>query len=104
IPFARDPESAAPAMLIHVGIYAFRASALRRFISWQPSPLEAIEKLEQLRALEHGLPIRVIRTPFRSHGVDRPADIPRVEALLRSSTTGADGGHEPIAPARGVQP
>jgi 3-deoxy-manno-octulosonate cytidylyltransferase (CMP-KDO synthetase) len=70
----------------HVGIYAYRADALRQFVSWPQTPLEKTESLEQLRALEHGLTIRVIPTKMRCHGVDTPADLKCVEALLRSAS------------------
>ena len=66
----------------HVGIYAFRAEALKQYVAWTPSPLEISESLEQLRALENGMPIMVLPTEFRCRGVDRPEDVPGVEAEL----------------------
>jgi 3-deoxy-manno-octulosonate cytidylyltransferase (CMP-KDO synthetase) len=79
------PRQIAPGFvpLRHVGIYAYQASALRQFVRWPQSVLEKIESLEQLRALEHGMALRVIPTKMRCHGVDTPADLKRVEALLR---------------------
>jgi 3-deoxy-manno-octulosonate cytidylyltransferase (CMP-KDO synthetase) len=67
----------------HLGIYAFRPDALRRFTQLPPHPLEKMEMLEQLRALGHGMAIGVARTPHLSLGVDVPEDVPAVEAMLR---------------------
>jgi 3-deoxy-manno-octulosonate cytidylyltransferase (CMP-KDO synthetase) len=66
----------------HVGIYGYRAGALRVFTKLQPSSLERAERLEQLRALENGLTIRVLETSAPHLGIDRPEDIVRVEAEL----------------------
>lgn len=66
----------------HIGLYAFRMEALRRFVALGPSRLERLEKLEQLRFLEHGIPIRVVRSHRHSQGVDTPEDLERVRALL----------------------
>jgi len=79
IPFRRG-EAAAPRA--HVGIYAFRAAFLQAFTKLAPTPLERTERLEQLRALEHGHAIRVLDTNYRSVGVDTPEDLERVRALL----------------------
>jgi 3-deoxy-manno-octulosonate cytidylyltransferase (CMP-KDO synthetase) len=68
----------------HVGIYAFQAEALRQFVRWSPSPLELAESLEQLRAVENGMPIRVLETHFRCFGVDTPEDLTRVVRRLRT--------------------
>jgi len=73
-------------LLRHVGIYAFRPRALAAFVSHKPGPLEIAESLEQLRALEHGLTIQVIETKYRCLGVDTPADLARVETVLRQQT------------------
>ena len=82
LPFQRvfDPKAK---LYRHVGIYAYRARALTTFVSLKPSPLEVAENLEQLRALEHGLIIQVIETKYRCLGVDTPADLARVEAVLK---------------------
>lgn len=66
----------------HQGIYAYRRETLLALARSRPSPLEAAEGLEQLRALEAGLPIVVVESDFRSVGVDTPADLERVVALL----------------------
>jgi 3-deoxy-manno-octulosonate cytidylyltransferase (CMP-KDO synthetase) len=67
----------------HVGLYAYRREALLRFASLPPSPLEEAEGLEQLRALHHGLRIRVVEmTGEGGVAVDTPQDLERVRALL----------------------
>lgn len=80
IPFPRQQEAAG--LLKHVGIYAYRAGFLKQFAAWEPTPLELTESLEQLRALEHGVPIRVVHTDYSPVSVDTPADLERVRALL----------------------
>jgi 3-deoxy-manno-octulosonate cytidylyltransferase (CMP-KDO synthetase) len=71
----------------HVGIYAYRVGALLRLASLSPSPLEMTERLEQLRALQNGFDIRVADTSERpGPDVNTPADLERVEALLRSQS------------------
>jgi 3-deoxy-manno-octulosonate cytidylyltransferase (CMP-KDO synthetase) len=67
----------------HIGIYAYSRTALERFVSLPPSPLERREKLEQLRALEAGMTIHVGLVDTVPLGVDTPADLERVRALLR---------------------
>ncbi|OLC53655.1 MAG: hypothetical protein AUH92_05505 [Acidobacteria bacterium 13_1_40CM_4_69_4] len=72
--------------LRHVGLYAYRRGFLLEFASWSPGVLERLEGLEQLRTLERGRTIRVLRARGRYHGVDTPADVRSVErALLLSS-------------------
>ena len=84
LPFQRAFDAKAR-LLRHVGIYAFRASALATFVSLRPSALEMAENLEQLRALEHGMAIQVIETKYRCLGVDTPADLARVERALQTA-------------------
>ena len=77
IPFRRDagdPENSGgqPAYYLHLGVYAYRWDFLRDFTSWKPSPLEQTEKLEQLRALEHGRSIYVLKVARATHGIDTP--------------------------------
>ena len=81
IPFDRDGNSPDP-FLGHIGLYAFRMSALSRFVALPQARLECREKLEQLRFLEHGIPIRVALTDHVSRGVDTPEDLETVRALL----------------------
>jgi 3-deoxy-manno-octulosonate cytidylyltransferase (CMP-KDO synthetase) len=68
----------------HVGLYAFRRDALLRFAALPPSPLEEAEGLEQLRALHHGMRIRIAPLPpgAEAVAVDTPEDLERVRALL----------------------
>jgi 3-deoxy-manno-octulosonate cytidylyltransferase (CMP-KDO synthetase) len=68
----------------HIGLYAFRRAALLEFPTLPPGELEGIEQLEQLRWLENGFRIRVVETNYDSVSVDVPADVERVEKLLRA--------------------
>ncbi|WP_029894430.1 3-deoxy-manno-octulosonate cytidylyltransferase [Desulfohalovibrio reitneri] len=69
----------------HVGMYAYRLPALARFTALPPSYLERKERLEQLRFLENGIPIRVVPTRHTSRGVDRPEDLDVVRRLISES-------------------
>jgi 3-deoxy-manno-octulosonate cytidylyltransferase (CMP-KDO synthetase) len=66
----------------HIGLYAYRWDALKKFVSLSPSPLEKREKLEQLRALEAGMHIEVVQTDDVPLGVDTPEDLEKARALL----------------------
>ena len=71
IPFHRDSAAGvAPAYYLHLGIYAYRREFLLQFASWRPTPLELTEKLEQLRALEHGRSMFVLNVARATHGID----------------------------------
>lgn len=73
IPFRREPNSGeAAAYYLHLGIYAYRWQFLQDFTSWSPGALEQTEKLEQLRALEHGRSIYVLKVDRATHGIDTP--------------------------------
>jgi 3-deoxy-manno-octulosonate cytidylyltransferase (CMP-KDO synthetase) len=73
IPFWRDKESNENASYyLHLGIYAYRWQFLSDFTSWPPGKLERTEKLEQLRALEHGRSIYVLKVDRATHGIDTP--------------------------------
>jgi 3-deoxy-manno-octulosonate cytidylyltransferase (CMP-KDO synthetase) len=78
-----DPDLASGLYLRHLGIYAYRGAFLKRFVAAPPSPLEKSESLEQLRALEMGAKILVVKTTDTGVGVDTPEDVPRIEAVLR---------------------
>jgi 3-deoxy-manno-octulosonate cytidylyltransferase (CMP-KDO synthetase) len=66
IPYvSEDARVANAAWLLHLGVYAYRRDFLLQFAAWPPSPLEKLERLEQLRALEHGCPITVVRVEPR---------------------------------------
>lgn len=66
----------------HIGVYAFRKQALIDFTSWPVSPLEDAEKIECLRYLENGVPIRMVVTDFMGVEIDTPEDLQRAEELL----------------------
>lgn len=84
IPFLRTGGTDMP-LYRHWGIYAYSRAALKRFVSLPESPLEKCEKLEQLRALENGMKIKVIQTQFQSIGIDTPEDLERAEEYLKNS-------------------
>src|SRR2546430_4506731 len=92
IPFLRDAASrsvaeqlAAFPFLKHLGIYGYRRETLLRLVKYPVSPLEAAEKLEQLRALENGIQIAVVKVNYDSVGVDTPEDAARVEKILKTT-------------------
>jgi 3-deoxy-manno-octulosonate cytidylyltransferase (CMP-KDO synthetase) len=76
-------QLAAFAFLKHLGIYGYRRETLLRLVKFPVSPLEAAEKLEQLRALENGIPIAVVKVDYDSVGVDAPGDVEWVERFLK---------------------
>ncbi|AOY58823.1 3-deoxy-manno-octulosonate cytidylyltransferase [Desulfococcus multivorans] len=81
IPFGRDAGIPFDTYK-HLGVYAYTRGFLEMFRKLPEGRLEAIEKLEQLRALEYGHKIRIVVTPYDSPEVDLPEDIPRIEALM----------------------
>jgi 3-deoxy-manno-octulosonate cytidylyltransferase (CMP-KDO synthetase) len=88
IPYVRDAATGAQQLaafpfLKHLGIYGYRRQTLLRLVKFPVSPLEKAEKLEQLRALENGIAIAVVRVKYNSVGVDVPADVKRVEWMLK---------------------
>ncbi|HEY9127995.1 MAG TPA: 3-deoxy-manno-octulosonate cytidylyltransferase [Acidobacteriaceae bacterium] len=83
IPFDRDGAGFAGYQK-HLGLYAYRRAALERFAGLTPSPLEQVEKLEQLRMLESGMSIHVARVAGDTIGVDTEEDLQRVEAILKA--------------------
>ena len=82
IPYPRDP-SASPVYYEHIGVYAFRKQALLQFTAWPVSPLEAVERIECLRYLENGVPIRMAITQYMGIEIDTPEDLQRANGLLR---------------------
>ncbi len=80
IPYDRDLQGTP--VWKHLGLYAYRAGALRRFHALPPSPLEITERLEQLRFLENGIPIHVEPTEYDTIGVDTEEDLLRAEQIL----------------------
>ena len=90
IPYLREAASgstseqlAAFAFLKHLGIYGYRRETLLRLVKFPVSPLEAAEKLEQLRALENEIQIAVVKVEHDSVGVDAPEDVEWVERFLK---------------------
>ena len=77
----------------HLGIYAYRKAALERFAALAPSPLEKLERLEQLRLLENGIGIYVAEAPGDTIGVDTEADLARAEEALRTQRRFPIGVH-----------
>ncbi len=82
IPFDRD-QTGFTGYRKHLGIYAYRKAALERFAALPPSPLEGLERLEQLRLLENGIALYVADAPRDTIGVDTEEDLLRAEAMLR---------------------
>jgi 3-deoxy-manno-octulosonate cytidylyltransferase (CMP-KDO synthetase) len=89
IPFDRDRAGFA-GYRKHLGIYAYRKAALERFASLPPSWIEHVERLEQLRMLDHGMDIYVAAAPRDTIGVDTEADLMRAETALKA-ISGPDG-------------
>ena len=83
IPFDRDPTGQVR-YLLHLGIYAYRVGFLKTFAALPPTPAEQAEKLEQLRALEHGHAIVVAVVDYHGRGIDTPADYAAFAARVRS--------------------
>lgn len=81
IPFDRDATN--PKYFKHLGLYAYRKSALDRFVSLPESSLEKSERLEQLRFLDNGIPVYCAETPYDSIGVDTEEDLQRAIELLK---------------------
>ena len=77
---------------LHLGVYAYRAGFLRTFAGLPPTPLERAEKLEQLRALEHGYRIAVAVVEYDGVGVDTSEDYDRFVERVRSRLAAGAGG------------
>ncbi|WP_345831274.1 3-deoxy-manno-octulosonate cytidylyltransferase [Erwinia sp. HDF1-3R] len=82
--FTASRDTIGDGFLRHIGIYGYRAGFIRRYVSWEPSPLEQIELLEQLRVLWYGEKIHVdVARAIPSVGVDTPEDLARVRAAMQ---------------------
>jgi 3-deoxy-manno-octulosonate cytidylyltransferase (CMP-KDO synthetase) len=79
--FSRSKIPSRGTCFLHVGLYVYRVGFLKRFAKLEPAPLELAERLEQLRALEHGFRIRVVEVESESWGIDTPADLERFKEL-----------------------
>jgi len=85
IPFSRSGTYQDVPVFRHIGLYGYRKAALLNYQTLPQTPLEKIEQLEQLRALENGIPIKIVEVDYagRSHGsVDHPEDVQIVEAII----------------------
>ena len=80
--FSRSKIPSGGTCFLHLGLYVYRVSFLRRFTKLQRMPLELAERLEQLRALEHGYRIRVVEVESESWGIDTPEDLERFKELI----------------------
>ena len=81
IPYPRSTESPVT-YYEHIGVYAFQKQALLNFTNWPMSPLEAAEKIECLRYLENGVPIKMVVTEYMGVEIDTPADLIKAAKLL----------------------
>jgi 3-deoxy-manno-octulosonate cytidylyltransferase (CMP-KDO synthetase) len=82
IPYPRD-ASLAITYYEHIGVYAFRKESLMQFTNWPITPLEAAEKIECLRYLEYGIPLRMVVTTYMGVEIDTPADLIKAAQLLK---------------------
>jgi 3-deoxy-manno-octulosonate cytidylyltransferase (CMP-KDO synthetase) len=81
IPYPRNTDVPIP-YYEHIGVYAFRKEALLQFTHWPVSPLEDIEKIECLRYLENGVPIRMVVTNYMGVEIDTPEDLEKASRML----------------------
>jgi 3-deoxy-manno-octulosonate cytidylyltransferase (CMP-KDO synthetase) len=81
IPYQREEKMKAEYFL-HVGVYAYKKDVLMNFTKWPQSPLEKIEKLEQLRYLENGIKIKMAETDYNNIAIDTPEDLERAKSSL----------------------
>lgn len=84
LPYARNTETPFT-YYRHIGVYGYRKQALMQFVKWPVSELENIEKLEQLRYLENGIRIRMVKTDFEAVGIDIPEDLTRAQQYLNEN-------------------
>jgi len=82
IPYHRD-KTVSPIYYEHIGVYAFRKQALLNFSNWQMTPLEVAEKIECLRYLENGVPLKMVITEYMGVEIDTPEDLEKAIQLLK---------------------
>ena len=82
IPYPRSTENPIT-WFEHVGVYAYRKEVLMNFTNWQMTPLEAAEKIECLRYLENGIPLKMVITEYMGVNIDTPEDMIKAEELVR---------------------
>ncbi|MBI3988673.1 MAG: 3-deoxy-manno-octulosonate cytidylyltransferase [candidate division NC10 bacterium] len=93
IPYVREGvEGLGLPFYKHIGLYVYRRETLLKLAKLKPTPLEEAERLEQLRALEHGVRIRVVETRHDSFGVDTPEDLEKVCQLMAEGAGFRDRG------------
>jgi 3-deoxy-manno-octulosonate cytidylyltransferase (CMP-KDO synthetase) len=83
--FSRSPIPSGGTCFLHLGLYVYQVSFLKKFTRLDRTPLEVAERLEQLRALEHGYRIRVVEVDSESWGIDTPADLEKFKVLVGKS-------------------
>lgn len=81
IPYHRE-KSIEPTYYEHIGVYAFRKKALMKFTKWEMTPLEEAEKIECLRYLEHGIPLKMVEVDYIGAKIDTPEDLQKAAQLL----------------------
>jgi 3-deoxy-manno-octulosonate cytidylyltransferase (CMP-KDO synthetase) len=81
IPFPRD-KNVQNIYYEHIGVYAFKKEALLNFTNWEMTPLEAAEKIECLRYLENGIPLKMVVTDYMGVEIDTPEDLQKASQLL----------------------
>ncbi len=81
IPYHRDKNLSAT-YYEHIGVYAFRKNALLQFTNWSMTPLESLEKIECLRYLENGVPLKMVVTDYMGVEIDTPEDLEKAAAYL----------------------
>lgn len=86
VPYPRNTEIK-PVYYEHIGIYAFRKQALMNFTNWQMTPLEIAEKIECLRYLENGVPIKMVISDYMGIEIDTPEDLERAQTLITQIKT-----------------
>ncbi len=86
VPYPRD-KTIAITYYEHIGVYAFRKQALLNFTSWPMTPLEAAEKVECLRYLEYGVPIKMVTTKYMGVEIDTPEDLIKAAKLLQQKVS-----------------
>jgi 3-deoxy-manno-octulosonate cytidylyltransferase (CMP-KDO synthetase) len=83
VPYPRNKDIAI-VYYEHIGVYAFRRQALLDFTGWPVTPLEAAEKIECLRYLEHGIPLKMVVTDYMGIEIDTPEDLERANSILNN--------------------
>ena len=103
IPFPRDHAAGVPALArAHMGLYVYRRDTLLKLAALPAVPLELIESLEQLRAMAHGIRIRVVDTPHLTVAVDTPADLERVRSAFARGMEAGYGGSRTVDAANAL--